>query len=177
MYKIDILLKQNRALFHTNDLALLWNIPNRNTLYTTVKRYVKKGVLHRIHKGFYATRPLGNIDPVQLGVSYLHTYAYLSTESVLNKEGIIFQKIGYLTLLSTVSKKFTVGNHSFLVRKLKDDFLYKSAGIDEKNGVKIAHTERAAADLLYFNPRYHFDHPNKINWKRVREIQKEVGYR
>lgn len=176
MYRIDVLLKQNRALFHTNDLALLWNITNRNTLYTAIKRYVKKGILHRIHKGFYATKPLEKIDPIQIGVSYLHTYAYLSTESVLSREGIILQNIQYITLISSLSKQFAVNKHRYLVRRLKDDFLHQSPGIIEKDGVKIATVERAVADLFYFNPHYHLDASDKVDWDRVKKIKKEVGY-
>ena len=40
MYKIDVLLKQDQKVFHTQDLALLWGIINKNTLYTTIKRYL-----------------------------------------------------------------------------------------------------------------------------------------
>jgi len=54
MYKINKLLAAKQEVFHTNDLALLWDIRNRNTLYTTIKRYVAKGTLIPIHKGLYA---------------------------------------------------------------------------------------------------------------------------
>jgi len=176
MYKINILLKQKQKLFHTNDLALLWKINNPNTLYTTIKRYVKKGVLIRIHKGFYSVLPLKNIDPIKLGISYLHTYAYLSAESVLVAEGIIFQASEYITLISSLSKKFTINSHSYLVRQMKPNFLYQTAGIENKEAVKIASLERAVADILYFNPRFHFDNPKTINWQKVRKIQKEVRH-
>lgn len=176
MYRIDTLLKQEQKLFHSQDLALLWQIKNPNTLYTTIKRYVQKGVLIRIHKGFYSVIPPENIDPLKLGISYLHTYAYLSTESVLAAEGIIFQVSNYITLVSNVSKKFTLYGSSYLVRKMKDGFLYQTAGLEEKNGVKVARLERAIADILYFNPRFHFDNREAIDWQKVKEIQKEVGY-
>ena len=61
MYKIDKLLKLNRDLYHTGDLGVLWEITNKNTLYTTIKRYVQKGILIPIHKGLYATKPLDKI--------------------------------------------------------------------------------------------------------------------
>lgn len=177
MYKIDILLKQEQKLFHTNDLALLWKIENLNTLYTTIKRYIQKGILIKLHKGFYATVPPEKIDPLELGVGYLHTYAYLSLESVLTRHGVIFQNENYLTLVSSFSKKFTLAGQNYLVRKMKAEFLYQPAGLEEKNGVRIATLERAVADLLYFQPRYHFDNPKSVNWQKVREIQKEVGFR
>ena len=176
MYRINKLLKQNIKLFHTNDLALLWDISNRNTLYTTISRYLKKGILIQIHKGFYSTVPLDKIDPVKLALGYLHRYAYVSCETVLIKYGIIFQKENYITLVSDTNRKFSAGGHSFLVRSMKDEFLYNSFGIQNKNSVLTASLERAVADMLYFNPRYYFDNNKIINFKKVREIQREVGY-
>lgn len=174
MYKIDKLLKLEEKLFHTADLGLIWGIENKNTLYTTIKRYVKKGILIPIHKGFYSTVPLEKINPLKLALGYLHRFAYLSCESVLLKEGVIFQQENYYTLVSSVSKKFSLAGNSFFVRKIKDEFLYNDAGIIEKDKIKIASLERAVVDILYFNPNYHFDNPKKINWKKVKEIKKLV---
>lgn len=176
MYKIDTLLKLKEKLFHTNDLALLWGVANKNTLYTTIKRYVQKGILIPIHKGFYSTVPIDQVDPFKLAIGYLHKFAYVSCETVLVREGIIFQKENYLTLISSVSKKFSIVNHSYLVRQLKDNYLYHDRGVDRIDDVLTASVERAVADLLYFNQSYYFDNKKKVDWKKVKEIQKEVGY-
>ncbi len=176
MYRIDTLLKLKEKLFHTNDLALLWKITNKNTLYTTIKRYVQKGILIPVHKGFYSTIPIDQTDPFKLAIGYLHKFAYISCETVLIREGIIFQKENYLTLISSVSEKFIISNHSYLVRQLKDNYLYNDRGINNINDVMVASIDRAVADILYFNSRFYFDNKKKINWKKVKEIQKEVGY-
>ena len=176
MYRIDTLLKLKEKLFHTNDLALLWGITNKNTLYTTIKRYLQKGILIPVHKGFYSTVPIDQLDPFKLAIGYLHRFTYISCETVLIREGIIFQKENYLTLISSISKKFTISNHSYLVRRLKDSYLYYDRGIDNINGVMTANVERSIADLLYFNSAFYFDNKKKIDWKKVRLIQKEVGY-
>lgn len=171
------MLKLDQRLFHTRDLALLWKITNKNTLYTTIKRYLKKGILIPIHKGFYSTVPLKQIDPVRLGIGYLHDFAYLSLEAVLVKNGLIFQHSNYITLISSRSARFTVGTYNYLVKKLDEKYLYNRAGIIEEKEIYLATSERAVADTLYFNPRYYFDSKNKIDWKKVKAIQKEVGYR
>ena len=177
MYRIDALIKGERKLFHTRDLALLWEIEKENTLYTQIKRYVKKGVLIPIHKGFYSTVPLEKINPILLGISCLHQYGYLSCEYVLAQEGVIFQQSSYITLLSSISKKFTLASNNFLVRKLKEAFLYNDFGIEETDGYKKANLERAVTDILYFNPHYNFDNPKIIDWGKVAKVQKGVGYR
>lgn len=176
MYRIDVLLKQKRQLFHTADLALLWKIDNKNTLYTTIKRYVKKGILIPIHKGFYSTVPINQIDSYKIIQGALHRYCYISCETVLFRHGAIFQKGEYVTVISDIQKKMSLENQSYLVRKLKDDYLYNDRDIDIVDGTTVASLERAVADILFFNPKYFFDNRKVINWSKVKEIQKEVGY-
>ncbi len=175
--KINLLLKQPQNLFHTQDLALLWEIENRNTLYTTIKRYVKKGVLIRIQKGFYSKVPIKQLNPIKLGMSFLHSFCYLSTESILTKEGVISQDIPHITLISDKSKKFKIKDNSYISRQMKGKFLFNETGIIEENGIKKATLERAVADMIYYDFNYHFDGPNLINWKKVKKIQKEVGFK
>lgn len=176
MYKIDVLLKQNRKLFHTRDLALLWGINNPNTLYTTIKRYVQKGILVPVQKGLYATVALAELEPYAFGAAVIHTYAYVSCETVLVADGIMFQSGEAMTFVSSVSKRFTLAGHAYLVRTMADRFLYNDTGIEMGNGIRRANTARAVADMLYFNPRAHFDNPKGIDWKATRSIQKEVGF-
>lgn len=172
--KIQALLEDSRDLYHTQDLAVLWGIDNPNTLYTTIKRYSKKGVLNKIYKGFYSTKPIKDIDPVKLGLSALHRFGYLSTESVLVDEGIIFQDIKYITLVSDISKKFSIAGYDFKVRQLKDKFLFNEIGIERKDDKRVSSLERAVADILYFNPDYYFDAESRIDWEKVEKIKKQV---
>lgn len=163
-------------LFHVDDLANLWQIQNANTLRTTLKRYTQDGLIIRVYRGLYSLLPIEKIDPYLLGVKALHCYAYVSTETVLAREGIIFQDISQITLVSPHSKKFQIGNNSYSSRQLADKFLFNDIGITNKDGVLMASLERAVADILYFNPRYHFDAGDSIDWQKVRAIQRQIGY-
>ncbi len=176
MYRIDVLLKQKQKLFHTQDLALLWGIENKNTLYTTIKRYISKGILIPIHKGYYSTVPLDTINSYRLGIGYLHTYGYVSTETILVQQGIIFQGASSITLISHISKSFTVGKNTYISRKIADKYLYNNAGIIFRDGIYQASVERAVADTLYLRPRYHFDNEKSIDWKKIKELQTLIGY-
>jgi len=174
--KLKLLLLDKRSFYHTQDLAVLWGIDNKNTLYTTIKRYVKRGVLNKIYKGFYSTGPLKDIDPVSLGLAALRRYGYLSTESVLARKGVIFQDIKYITFVSDFSKRFKIGSYNFLVRKMKEKYLHNGAGIIFDKKIRAASPERAVADMFYFNPNYYFDAKRVVNWSKVKEIKKAVGY-
>ena len=171
------LAKIGEIVFHTDDLANLWRITNKNTLYTTIKRYVGQGLLFRIYKGFYGIMPSREIDPYLLGVKALHRYAYVSCETVLREEGIIQQELSAITLVSSETKRFSIAGNNYYSRKLADKFLYQQKGIAVADrGVRKANAERAIADLLYFNPHAYFDARNLIDWKKVRDLQKELGY-
>jgi predicted transcriptional regulator of viral defense system len=176
MYKINELLKLNRKLFHTNDLAILWGIANRHTLYMTITRYLDKGILFPIYKGLYSVAPLNVLNPLELGKAIIHRYTYLSTESVLAQAGIISQMVYDYTFVTNQSKRVSIGEYSFRFRQLKDEYLYNPTGIVDQSGIFIATPERAAADMLYFNPKYHFDIPQSIDFAKVKTIQKEIGY-
>lgn len=176
MYRLGELIRLDRKLYHTNDLAILWGISNKNTLYTTIKRYVGKGVLFPIYKGLYSTVVVSQLNPLELGVAVIHKFAYLSTESILFSASIISQKPNGYTFISGISKKITINGTSFIYRQLADKYLNNPSGLSNQNGIFVASTERAVADLKYFNPRYHFDLPDNIDWGKVNVIEKEVGY-
>jgi len=170
------LAKLGEQVFHASDLANLWNIKNKNTLYMTLSRYHKRGLLNRVYKGLYSLQPINKIDPYLLGIKALNRFAYLSCESVLADKGIIFQKANSISLVSSQSRKFSIGSNNYYSRQLKDEYLYNIAGIKLKDGYYQASTERAVADMLYFNPQYYFDAKDLINWQEVKIIQKEIGY-
>ncbi len=172
--RIAILAQKSETVFHIKDLANLWDIRDQKTLRMTVKRYADSALIFRIYRGFYSTLPLEKLDPEWVGFKALHTYCYLSTETVLFKAGTISQKPNYITFVSGHSKKFAIGGMDFSSRKLQDLFLYNSEGISQKNGFRTASVERAIADMLYFNPLCPFD--KKIDWKAIKNIQKKIGY-
>jgi predicted transcriptional regulator of viral defense system len=176
-------IKQNRFLsiaklgisvFHVDDLARIWGINNRNTLRTTLKRYVESGLMYRLYRGLYSIKPVSELDPLLLGAQAINDYCYLSAETILAKQGIIFQQLDYYTFVGGKTKRIKIGDYKYYCRQLKDKFLYNDIGVDKTGKYNIATLERAVADILYFNPKYHFDNPDAINWKEVKKIQSAV---
>jgi predicted transcriptional regulator of viral defense system len=176
MYRISELIRLDRKIYHTNDLAILWGISSRNTLYKTITRYTDKGILFPVYKGLYSTVPIASLNPLELGKAIIHRYVYLTTESVLAQAGIISQSIYDYTFATDQSRHIPVGEWSFRFRKLKDEYLHNPTGIIEQNGGFVATVERAVADMLYYDPRYHFDVREAIDFEKVRLVQKEIGY-
>ena len=60
--RIKQLANSGQILFRDIDLAVLWRISNKNTLYTTIKRYTRSGSIERIGSGLAAQA--GMIGPV-----------------------------------------------------------------------------------------------------------------
>ena len=56
--RISEIAVRDEVVFHAHDLAILWGISDKNTLYTTLKRYTDKGLLKRIYKGLYTLKDL-----------------------------------------------------------------------------------------------------------------------
>ena len=157
MNKLSVLLKSSERLFHTQDLALLWGIQNRNTLYTTIKRYAQKGILIQITKGLYSTVPIDELDKFELGTSLIHKFCYVSCETVLFLEGVINQVVYPITYVSSISKKIEFNGIIYIYRRAKPEILLNPEGVTQKNGYFMATKDRAISDMIYFNPKYYFD--------------------
>ena len=164
MYKIDkrsLLLRSGKALFHTQDLAVLWQIANRNTLYTTIKRYLKNEILIPVTKGLYSTLPLSQINKYALGAAISHRFCYVSCETVLSETGVINQEIIPITFVSSVSLRIELNGTEYIFRKMKPEILLDMNGVEKKDGYFIATRERAISDMIYFNPKYYFDNEQR----------------
>lgn len=173
--KITILMQNPQKIFHTSDLMVLWNFSNKNTLYTSISRLVKKKVLIKVQKGLYSKVPLDQLDQIEVGFRAINRFNYLSTETVLSKNGIINQSPSKITFISSFSTNFNINKVDYLIRQLKSQFLHNTLGISQSsNGILTADTERAVADMLYFQPKYHFDANNLINWDLVKNYQKQI---
>lgn len=174
--KQKILLEQDKNIFRTSDLAVLWNIEKKNTLYTTVKRYVNRNILYRIQKGLYSTMPITKLHPYELGCAIAGPLSYVSTETVLSNQGVIMQEVRQITLVGRKSKEFDLNDNSYICRYLNEEFLVNRIGIDTKDSYSISTKERAVADLHHFNPKYFFDNQEAINKEKLEKIKSEIGY-
>jgi len=124
-------------------------------------RYVKKGLLMRLKRGFYArTETLNHLDQVDLFriANILQVPSYVSLMSALSYYDITNQaQEGFFESISVKrTKTFEVGDLSFHYIKLKPDLYIKYI---KRNGVFIALPEKAVLDIFYLASlgRYSFD--------------------
>jgi len=177
--RIAILASKDEILFHISDVANLWEVTDKNVLRKMLSRYTQRGLMVRVHRGFYSLKKISEIDPYLLGVKALHGPAYISCETILFRDGIINQPAQGITIVSSVSKYFTIAGIAYKSRKMRDEFLFNNAGIEVQSGVRVASSARAIADIYYFNPRKYLDAlgSSLVDMDEVREIQKAVGFK
>jgi predicted transcriptional regulator of viral defense system len=174
--KQNILVQSGQKIFSTDDLALLWDIENRNTLLKTVQRYIDRQILFSIYKGIYSIIPIEKLNPFEIACSIGGPFSYISGETILSMEGYILQDVRKLTLFGKKAKEVTIGDTIFLCRYLNNKFLLNRVGIEDNRGFSIATPQRALADLLYLNPQFHIDNQLSINMTDVNNLIDEIGY-
>ncbi|MBU2542761.1 hypothetical protein KJ785_04340 [Patescibacteria group bacterium] len=159
----------NKTVFRTKDLSLIWQETNSNNLKAKMTYYVKQGDLIRLTRGIFVLNK--KYSKRELAGS-VYTPSYISFETVLRDEGIIFQHYDTIFVAGPFSKTTNVDDNKMVFRTLKKIVLYNSAGVMNKNGFSIATKERAFLDTIYLFPNYYFDNLKKINWDKVFELVK-----
>ncbi|MEA2088253.1 MAG: type IV toxin-antitoxin system AbiEi family antitoxin domain-containing protein [Patescibacteria group bacterium] len=163
------LYQSSKTILTTKEIALLWKERNKDNLKSKIFYYVKKGWLIRLRKGIFAKNKKYNLK--ELSVS-IYTPSYISFETVLREEGIIFQHHNATFVASYLSKEILCGKNKIIFRKLKDAVLINQNGIINKNNFCQASKERAFLDMIYLFKNYHFDNLDSLNWKKCFELTK-----
>jgi len=163
MKKFDILeiYRSPNTIFTTKDISLIWKETDLDTIKARTNYYVKKDKLYPLRKGIYAKDK--NYNQYELATK-IYTPSYLSLETVLQKEGIIFQYYKTIFVVSYLSREITCNNQKYIFRKIKNEILINNLGVERKENYFIATKERAFLDTLYLYKNYHFDNLKPINW-------------
>lgn len=164
---LSSILRSNKTVFSSKDISLLWHTPSVSATRERISYYIKKGELYRIRKGFYAKDK--NYNRLELATR-IYTPSYVSFETVLAKEGLIFQYYEKIFIASYLVREISVDGQIYSYRKIKTNVLITPVGVLQSNETSIATKERAFLDTLYVNSDYHFDNLHNVNWEKVFEI-------
>lgn len=157
-----------QTVFTLKEISLMFP----NTLYKNLKSqvsyFVKRGKLRRVRKGIYTKE---GYNPFEL-INKIYTPSYISFETVLEKGGVIFQHYETIFAASYLSRKIAAGENNLVYRKLKDNVLLNSTGIDSRENYFIASVERAFLDMIFLFKNYHFDNLDILNWDEIIKMHK-----
>jgi hypothetical protein len=169
---ISALLRSSKTVFTLKDLALFWDNSDQQSLIAGAGYYIKTGQLKRIRRGIYVKdEKYSKIE----AATRIYTPSYVSFETVLGMEGVIFQYYGQIFVASYLSREIKADNQKYIYRKMKDEILLNPLGITNKNNYSIATKERAFLDVLYLNTDYYFDNLSSMDWDKVQEILPVYG--
>lgn len=163
MNKKDIfeIFRSKSTVFTFKEISLMLGETNLNLFKRRVNHYVKTGRLLSPRKGIYAKDK--NYDPFELATK-IFTPSYISLETVLLKEGVIFQYYKSIFVISYLSREIVCNKQKYVFKKLKNIALNNTKGIKKKENCLVASKERAFLDAIYLYGNYHFDNLRTINW-------------
>lgn len=159
------------TVFSIRELALLFPETSPSQLKSQTHYYFKKGQLKRLRKGLYA---LPAYNPLEAAAK-LYTPSYISLETVLAREGIIFQYYETIFAVGLISRAVTMDSHIVRYRRIKPEILLNTKGIITGKGYSIATKERAFLDALYLYRNYHFDNRDAIDLAVIRNLLPVYG--
>lgn len=134
----------NKSYFNVADLEKVLDL-KRDSLYVTLNRLVKSGLLIRLAKNIYSLFT-ESVDTEKIA-GELYFPAYLSFEQALSYYGILSQ-IPYTRTFATKrpAKKIIIAGVEIEYSHLKKELFF---GYILKNGKYIAEKEKALLDQLY----------------------------
>lgn len=161
---LETLLRSPKTVFTLEDIAILWQEPGTQAVRVRLSYYVRRGKLYRIRKGIYAKDK--NYSKLELATR-IFTPSYLSFETILAREGLIFQFHTQISVASYLTRDIEVDGQVYSFRKIKMPILTHPMGVENKNETSFATRERALLDTLYLRGEYHIDNPKGLDWNKI----------
>ena len=164
---LETILRSPKTVFTLKDVALLWGEPSTGSTRVRLTKYVKNGKLYRVRRGVYAKDK--NYNKLELATR-IFIPSYVSFETVLAQEGLIFQFYTAITAASYLTRDIEIDGQIYSFKKIRTPILTNSQGVENRDETSLATKERAFLDTLYNRVDYHFDNLNSLDWNSVFEI-------
>lgn len=165
------LLQTKKTVFSIKDLQKILKANSLQTIRTYTLRAKKKWILENIYYGLWKLI-WRETDLFELACK-IHKNSYISFETVLKKEWVIFQHYWEnIFLASDKSLEKQAVWKVFKSFKLKTSILLNPIWIKHTWNYSIASKERAICDKLYLNSNYFFDNLENVDFEKLLEISK-----
>lgn len=164
---LHLINKSSKTIFSVKEIALLWGETDSTKFRVRLSYYVKQGDLIHIRKGLYAKDQ--NYNRWELATKIL-VPSYISFETVLSREGVIFQYQDLITVASYVTREIEIGRDKYQFNRLKAEVLTNNLGLALDNHTTAATKERAILDTLAVNQNYYFDNLNGVDWQKIEQL-------
>ncbi len=166
---VEKLILSGKKVFTTGDLAVLWEITNRNRLRDRIKYYLKNKRLQSIHRGIYVYDNNYTREDI---AQKLFPLSYISLYTTSQIYGLTFQYYSDIYSIALKSKKYEIDGTIYIYHKVKESIFYNTIGLTNNGRYTIASKERTICDMLYVFPKISFDNLREINIKKLEEVSK-----
>jgi predicted transcriptional regulator of viral defense system len=167
--RIEQLALSGKKVFTTEDLAVIWQIPQRRKLIESIKYYLREKRLTSIHKGVYAYGE--DYTPLDIAQK-LVPLSYISLYTTSQMHGLTFQYYETIYCMSLKSKKYTIKGQKYVYRKLKEPVFYNQTGLVDSGRYFIADKERTITDCLYVFPGFAFDNLQGVDTEKLLKLSR-----
>ena len=162
------LYERPETVFSLHEISQLFPDIAYESMRDRLYYFTKIGKLKRPSHGIYAKADFNALELV----NKLYKPSYISLETVLAKESVVFQYYETIFAVSYLTRSVAVNEINIQYRQLKGDVLTNTTGIEYKDGYYIASRERAFLDAIYIYKNYHFDNLGTIDWQIVDSLKK-----
>jgi len=162
------LYRKESTVFTLKEITLLFPNLSYKTILNKLVYAIKTSRLKKIRKGVYVKNDFNFLELA----NKLYTPSYVSFETVLQKEGIIFQVYKTIFVASYLTRNIKLKENEIFYRKIKNEILLNKKGVEKINNYFIATKERAFLDAIFLYKNYHFDNLKPLNWEKIMELKK-----
>jgi len=162
------LFNSGKTIFRKKDIDNILNFKSKGALDKFVYRAKKEGYLKN---PFYWLYSLWKYNIFELATK-IKNKSYISLETVLKKEAVIFQYYSDIFLISDDTLEKNIDWQKFGFKKIKDSILLNPLWIINEWNYMIASRERAICDRLYLSKNYHFDNLENVNFEKLSKLSK-----
>jgi len=146
----------NLSYFNTSTLRQIYPELSENTLYSNIKRWIKRGELVQLKKGLYVTKEyISNTSEIknykEFIANSLKYPSYLSLQYVLQKHSILSEGVYAYTSITLKSKNVYENDLGKFIYRGISNKLFLGYTIEDKGGYSIKEATKAKAlfDYLY----------------------------
>lgn len=166
---IEKLALSGKKVFTTEDLAVIWQIPERRRLIELIKYYLRQKRLIHINKGVYAYGE--DFTPLDIAQK-LVPLSYISLYSASQIHGLTFQYYETIYAISLKHWQYTIDEREYYYYQVKETIFYNQLGLVNNGRYIMADKERTITDCLYVFSHFAFDNLHGVDKEKLLTLSK-----
>lgn len=166
---IEKLALSGKRVFTIEDLAVIWQIPQRRRLIELIKYYLRQKRITSIYKGVYSYGD--DYTPFDIAQK-LVPLSYISLYTTSQMHGLTFQYYQTIYSVSLKSKKYQIDKQDYIYHKVKESIFYNPLGLISSGRYTTADKERTITDCLYVFPGFSFDNLEGVDKEKLLRLSK-----